>query len=198
MSGSQRHIVHEVYSEVLFDLAEQSGELEGVLEELMAVKQVFKKERQFAALLASQVVKGEEKAEIVRRVFGGRLSELTVNFLSVLAKRGRMGFVAGVSDKLEMLVDAHQNRRAVEVTLAEKPDEERMEELRADLMEALGSKVKLTVKVDPKIIGGIVIKKDDALIDNSVRTALDRMVKSVTKSMKDKEQSAGRDRLDEV
>ena len=186
VSGSHRQVVHEVYSEVLFDLAEQGGELDGVQEELVAVSRVLKMEPEFAELLSSQVVKGQEKAEIIRRVFGGRLSELTVNFLSVLARRGRIGFLGGVSDRFETLVDAHHNRRLVEVTMAAEPDDERLEKLKADLAAALDSKVKVTVKVDPKIIGGIVIKKGDTLIDSSVRTTLDRMVKAVTKGMKDK------------
>ena len=193
VSGSHRQVVREVYSEVLFDLAEQGGELDGVQEELVAVSRVLKTEAGFAELLSSQVVKGEEKAEIIRRVFGGRLSELTVNFLSVLARRGRIGFLGGVSDRLERLVDAHHNRRLVEVTMAAKPDDERLEKLKAALAAALDSKVKVAVKVDPKIIGGIVIRKDDTLIDNSVRTTLDRMVKAVTEGMKDKEKRGRQD-----
>jgi F-type H+-transporting ATPase subunit delta len=196
LSGSRREIVREVYSEVLFDLAQQSAELESVLEELMAVRGVLKAEPEFAALLSSQIVKSPEKAEIVRRVFGGRLSELTVNFLSVLARRGRMGFLGGVSEKYELLVDAHHNRRAVEVTMASKPDDEQIMKLKADLGAALDSKVKLSIKVDPKIIGGVIIKKDDTLVDNSVRTALNRTIQSVMENMKSREGQAGS--IDEV
>lgn len=196
MSGSHREIVHEVYSEVLFDLAQQSAELESVLEELMAVRGVLKAEPEFAALLSSQIVKPAEKAEIVRRVFSGRLSELTVNFLSVLSRRGRIGFLGGVCEKYEMLVDAHHNRRVVEVTMASKPDDEQITKLKADLAAALDSKVKLSIKVDPKIIGGIIIKKDDTLVDNSVRTALNRMIQSVMENMKSREGQAGL--IDEV
>ena len=196
MSGSHREVVREVYSEVLFDLAQQSAELEIVLEELMAVRGVFKAEPEFAALLSSQVVKGAEKAEIIRRVFGGKLSELTVNFLSVLARRGRISFLGGVSEKYELLVDAHHNRSAVEVTMASKPDDEKMMKLKADLAAALGSKVKLSVKVDPKIIGGVIIKKDDTLVDNSVRTALNRTIQAVMENMKSRK--GRQESIDEV
>ena len=101
MSQSRRYIVREIYSEVLFDLAEQGGEINTVQEELAVVRQILRQEPEFAALLNSEIIKGEEKMGIVRRVFDGRLSPLTVNFLCVLARRGRMGFLAGISDRFE-------------------------------------------------------------------------------------------------
>ncbi len=58
--------------------------------------------------------------------------------------------------------------------------------LKADLSEALDSEVKLTVKVDPALIGGAVIRKDDMMIDSSVRSSLKRTMKAVIKTMKER------------
>ncbi len=186
MSQSRKYVVREVYSEVLFDLAEQSGEINAVHEELVCVGQIFKREPEFATLLSSELVKPEEKAGIIRRVFDGQMSELTINFLCVLARRGRVGFLGGISQRYESLVDEYHHRRAVEVTLAREPDAELIASLKADLSEALDSEVKLTVKVDPALIGGAMIRKDDMMVDSSVRSSLERTMKAVIETMKDR------------
>jgi F-type H+-transporting ATPase subunit delta len=172
---------------VLFDLAEQGGEINTVQEELAVVRQILRQEPEFAALLNSEIIKGEEKMGIVRRVFDGRLSPLTVNFLCVLARRGRMGFLAGISDRFEALADEYHHRQPVEVTVAKEPDAAFIEKLKADLAAALNSEVKLSVRVDPSLIGGVVLRKDDMMIDGSVRSSLERAVRTIVENMKEKE-----------
>ncbi|MBE0535313.1 MAG: ATP synthase F1 subunit delta [Phycisphaerae bacterium] len=189
MSQSRRYIVREIYSEVLFDLAEQGGDINTVQEELAVVRQIFRHEPEFAALLSSEVIKGEEKIAVIRRVFEGRLSELTIHFLGVLARRGRMGFLAGISDRFETLADEYHHRQPVEVTVAKQPDAAFIEKLKADLATALNSEVKLSVKVDPGLIGGVVIRKDDVMIDSSVRSSLEHAVKTIVNTMKEKERN---------
>ena len=173
---------------MLFDLAEQSGEINAVHEELVCVRQILKCEPEFAMLLSSELIKPQEKTGIIRRVFDGKLSELTVNFLCVLARRGRVGFLSGISERYESLIDEYHHRKAVEVTLAREPDAELIASLKADLSEALDSEVKLSIKVDPALIGGAVIRKDDMMIDSSVRSSLERTMKAVIETMKERRQ----------
>jgi len=187
MGQSRRYIVREIYSEVLFDLAEQGGQINTVQEEIAVVRQILRREPDFAALLGSEIVKGDEKIEILRRVFGGRLSELTVNFLGVLARRGRIGFLSSISDRFESLADEYHHRQPVEVTVAKEPDAQFIEKLKSDLADALKSEVKLSIRVDPSLIGGVVVRKDDVMIDGSVRSSLERAIRTIVDNMKDKE-----------
>jgi len=90
-----------------------------------------------------------------------------------------------VSDKYEMLVDVHRGRALVEITLARTPDDEQIRMLEADLKDAINKEVKLSLVVEPAIIGGIIIKKDDVVIDNSVKTTLQRAVKTVIKNLQE-------------
>jgi len=186
VSESTRHIVREIYSEVLYDLAEQSDRVESVIGDLSRVAEVIKAKPQFAAILTSSAIKGSEKAQIIRRVFGGKVYGLTLDFLSVLARRNRMGFLGEISNRYEMLVDVHHGRLLIEVTVGKDIDEQQVQKLRAGLEDAINGRVKLSLEVDSAIIGGIIIKKDDTVIDNSVKAALQRAVATVVDNLKEK------------
>lgn len=179
MAASSKHIIHEVYSDVLFQLAEESGEVEQVLGDLASVWKLLQDEPDFIKLLISDKMKDTEKAEIIHRVFGGRVCELTLNFLCVLARRSRVGFLLGITDRYEILADRLKNCRLVDVTLAGKKDDAELERLRQQIKDAIGAEVKLKVSIDPEILGGIIIRQGDLMVDNSVRTILDRMVKAI-------------------
>lgn len=186
MSESARQIVREVYSEVLFELAEQAGCVDSVTEDLECVRKVLRAEPQFTVILTSPRIGGTDRAQIIRRVFKGKVDNLTLDFLSVLARRGRIGFIEPISDRYEVLVDKHRGRVGVEVTAAKVLDSGQSAKLRADLTDAIKKEVKLSVHVDPAIIGGIIIKKGDTVIDNSVRTALQQAMATVVENLKDR------------
>lgn len=182
MPASSKHIVHEIYSDVLFQLAEESGQAERAMEDLASVGALLRDEPNFVRLLTSDKLKDAEKAEVVRRIFSGRVCELTLNFLCVLARRGRMGFLTGIADRYEVLVDKLKNCRLVEVTLDKKKEDAELEQLREQIKDAIGAEVKLKVNIDPEILGGIVIRQGDLMIDNSVRTILGRTVQAIVNS----------------
>lgn len=186
MASTARHIIHEIYSDVMFELAEESGLVEVVMDDLEAVGQLLQDEPEFLSLLTLGQLKEDEKSKMVRRVFKGRINSLTLDFLCVLAKRNRMNFLNGIGDRYQVLLDERKNVRRVEVTLAEKPTDKQLEKLRKDIKQAIASEIKLSVNVDPEIIGGIVIKKGDMVVDNSVRTIMNRTVDAIMERSKEK------------
>ena len=179
MAHAARHIIHEIYSDVMFELAQEAGLVDPVVDDLDAVAKVFEAEPEFLTLLTVGQLKDEEKTNVLRRVFSGRIHELTLDFLCVLARRNRLNFLFGIQDRYLALMDRYHDVRRIDVVLAKKPADEQMSRLRQDIKESLGSEVKLTVQVDPDILGGIIIRKGDMVIDNSVRSMLDRTVKAV-------------------
>lgn len=188
MASTSRHIIHEIYSDVMFELAEESGLVEQVMEDLEAVSDVLRDEPEFLSLLTLGEVKQDEKAKMIRRVFKGRINDLTLDFLCVLAKRNRMNFLHGIGDRYQILLDERKNIKRVEVTLASQPDVEQIEKLKADIKDAVNAEIKLSVNVDPEIIGGVIIKKGDLVVDNSVRTILHRTVDAIMQRTKEQSQ----------
>jgi F-type H+-transporting ATPase subunit delta len=186
MVSSSRHIIHEIYGDVLFQLAKEAGQVEQVLEDLTAVAGVSRNEPDFVKLLSSNKLKEIEKTALIRRVFGGRAGGLTLDFLCVLARRNRMGFLDGISDRYEVLADSLKNCRLVEATLAKAISNEQQERLRQQIKDAIGSEVKLNVNIDPEILGGVILRQGDIMIDNSVRNVLNRAVNIIMNRSKEK------------
>jgi len=186
MARSAKHIVHEIYSDVMFELAQEAGLIDEVMDDLEAVGDVLKDESEFLSLLTLGYLKEDDKANMIRRVFKDRINDLTLDFLCVLAKRNRMSFLHGIGRYYQVLLDEHKHLYRIEVTLAKEPTNAELEKLRADIRGAMNAEVKLSVMVDPEIIGGIVIRKGDLMIDNSVRAILDRTVNAVMTRSKGK------------
>jgi F-type H+-transporting ATPase subunit delta len=186
MAKSARHIIHEIYSDVMFELANEGGLLDTVMDDLEAVGAVLEAEPEFLSLLTLGHLKEGEKSAMVRRVFKGRINDLTLDFLCVLAKRNRMGFLHGIGERYQTLMDEHKHLHRIEVTLAKKPTDEQVEKLKKDVMDAINAEVKLSVNVDPDILGGIIIRKGDLMIDNSAKTILNRTVDAIMTRSKEK------------
>ena len=184
MVRSSKHIVHEIYSDVMFELAQEAGLIDQVTDDLEAISEVLQDEPEFLSLLTLSEIKPDEKAQIVRRVFKDRINGLTLDFLCVLAKRNRMSFLHGIGQRYQTLSDEYKHLYRVEVTLAKQPTDAELEKLKVDIREAMNVEIKLSVTVDPEIVGGIVIRKGDLMIDNSVRTILDRTVNAVVERSK--------------
>ena len=195
MARNAKHIVHEIYSDVMFELAQEAGLIDQVTDDLEAISGVLADEPEFLSLLTLSEIKPDEKAQIVRRVFKDRINGLTLDFLCVLAKRNRMSFLHGIGQRYQVLSDEHKHLYRIEVTLAKQPTDAELEKLKTDIRDAMNAEIKLSVMVDPEIVGGIVIRKGDLMIDNSVRTILDRTVNAVVdrskhKSINQEEKSA--------
>ena len=179
MKHAARHIIHEIYSDVLFELAQDAGLIVPVVDDLEAVMQVFQAEPEFLTLLTVEPIKEDEKNAVLRRVFSGRINELTLDFLCVLARRNRLNYLFGIHDRYLTLADQFHNVQHLEVTLACAPTDGQLERIKQDIKDAVGTEIKLSVQVDPEILGGIVIRKGDRVIDNSVRSLLNRAVRAV-------------------
>lgn len=187
MARSSKHIIHEIYSDVMFELAEDAGMIDNVMSDLAAVSQLLQEEPEFLSLLTLGNLKEDERAAMIRRVFAGRISSLTLDFLCVLARRNRMSFLHGIGQRYEVLLDEHRNLHRIEIIMASTPGEEQLKSIEKSLCDAIGARVKLTVTIDPEILGGIIVRKGDLVIDNSVRTILSRTVKAVMVRSKQKQ-----------
>lgn len=169
--------IENVYSTALFELCEENDCLEKVFCELGEVKElVFCKENQdFAELLSSPLVKGAEKKNSLCAVFEGRLSVLSLDFLCLLAEKGRFNFFPAIYEDLRRKYNDKMG--ILEVTaVTSQPLSDRLRKKLTQKLEAVtGKKVVLSEKTDSSILGGILLRYGSVEIDSSVRSRLDKL-----------------------
>jgi F-type H+-transporting ATPase subunit delta len=187
--------VAKVYAEALLRAAEQSGQGAAVLDELRAlVDDVFRRDPAIERFLSSPAVGRERKAEVIKRAFAGRASELLTNFLTVLNAHDRMEVLRAVARAYSDLYDRGQNRMQVLVRTAVPLADDQRERIAGELREAFGKEPVLHASVDPALLGGLVVQVDDWIYDASVRTRLDLIRKQLVERSSHAIQT-GRDRF---
>jgi F-type H+-transporting ATPase subunit delta len=170
--GSQQ--AARVYAEALLNNAVQRGQEKEIQEELEAlIGEVFASSPNLEEFFSSSAVGTERKAEIIRSVFAERSSELMVNFLIVLNDHGRLNLLRPVARTYRELMDRRERRIPVNVTSAVPLEDYQAEQLCRHVRETLEQEPVLNQKVDPELIGGLVIQVGDYRFDASVRSRID-------------------------
>lgn len=165
------------HAQAVFQLALQSGEMEGWLAHLEAIARVAT-EPGYRAVLESPRLSLKDKLSVAGDKLAG-LSPLAVNFLGLLLARGRLGMAPQIAEEYRRLLYAHQGVELAEVVTAV-PLEAGEEALLAQRLERLtGKKVKLALRTDSAILGGLVARMGDRLLDGSVRSRLHALKKSL-------------------
>lgn len=177
-----RHVAR-VYSEALLNAAEKRGQAAGILEDLEAlVTEVFSHDPAFELFLGSPAVSRERRAGILRTTFEGRADELFVNFLYVLNNHDRLDMLRAIAQAYRNLHDRRAGRIPVEVESAVSLTDEQQERLRQLLRQSLQREPMLHARVNPDLLGGLVVRVGDRVYDASVRARLDLIRNQLIKS----------------
>jgi F-type H+-transporting ATPase subunit delta len=155
------------------ELAVQGGRLRPVLEDIRFLGGLYRESRDLRIFIESPGIEVDEKRRVMEAALRGKLDELVVNFIELLVAKGRQFLLPEIFAECEMLYDVEVGRLRVEAVSAVPLDEG----LRKELVAALEAKMKKTVvlreRVDPDILGGLVIRVSDQVADASVRSALE-------------------------
>ncbi len=169
---SQQRIAR-VYAEALLNAAERRGQTQEVSDELDAlVGQVFPATRDFEAFLSSRAISREAKPPVIERALRGRVSDVLLNFLLVLNRHERLDLLRAIRAAYRDLWDERARRVRAHVRTAAPLAEDQNERLRQELRRAFRREPVLETRVDPDLIGGLVVQVGDYLYDGSVRSRL--------------------------
>jgi len=164
------------YAQAILDLAVEQNLAEPIADELASLKGIVQQDRLFAAFLADPAIRVEERRDIlIDKVFRGRVSPLMLSFLGVLNEKGRLGILQQISDSYRHLLDVKLGRVKVQVTVAMELSAEMLEDIRQKLCVTLKKDAIIQQKVDASIIGGLVVKVEDKILDASVKAQLNSM-----------------------
>ena len=170
MIGSK---VSKRYAKALFSLGQEDGKIEQYGRELGSFLGIYRSNPELSRVVSTRIFPVEDRKRVLKAVLDKtELSGTVRNFLQLLLEKDRIGTIAGISSYYERLVDEASNiaRAEVFVPMPLKPDAIARLEKR---LEAITSKqVKLEVKEDRSLIGGIVVKVGDLVLDGSVKAQL--------------------------
>ena len=167
--------VEITYGKALFDAAEDRGKTDEIGEEYKAVSEVFRQNPSLKKLFLVPTLSALEKKGVARKVFAGRISEETLNFICILIDRRRIGTWEGIGKQFEKLVLERDGLTHGILYTALPMDTSRLNALEEKTGAALGKKVRLENRIDKSVIGGVVIYVDGKLIDASVKGRLESM-----------------------
>jgi F-type H+-transporting ATPase subunit delta len=174
---TQPDAVAQVYAQSLFDLAAQQGQpqIESVLGELEEIVDMARADTRFGEFVSSRIVAGGDRDESLEKIFKGRVSDIVLNFLRLLNRKGRLGKITGIVAAYDRLVQNAFGRIEVDVYTPSPLSREDQDALARKLHETLGKEPVIHPYTDGSMIGGIRLQIGDQLIDASIATRLRKL-----------------------
>jgi F-type H+-transporting ATPase subunit delta len=168
----------QVYARSLFEVALEQGKLDVLREQLAQFADALDTNRQLAVFFFSPYFSSEEKQQALQRAVEGADPTL-LNFLKVLIENHRMPVIFRIRQEYQRLWDEENRTLPVEVTSAIALDQATTESLARTIGERAKRKVTLQARVDPDILGGIVVRVGNSILDASIRNRLERLRRHV-------------------
>lgn len=175
-------LVSKTYGEALFEAAMESGEDRAgeILEEISAVREILADNPRFDELMKHPGIPKQEKLQVVDTVFRGRVSEELVNFLEIIVSKERYRDLPAVFDYFTDKVKEQKKIGIAQVTTALELSPSQKSAVESKLLETSGYReMEMNFNTDASLIGGMVIRIGDRVVDSSIRTKLDSLTKQL-------------------
>src|SRR5688500_14803747 len=167
------------YAQSVLQLANEQSQAEATGEELSAIKQILDENPSVREVFTNPSISAEEREQILERVFKGKIAPLIYNTMGVLNAHNRLGLLGQIAQAYDDLLDQQLGKIEVDLTVAQKLEPQQLEQARRRISEALGRDAVVHQYVDENIIGGMIVRVGDKLIDASVRYQLAAMKKQL-------------------
>jgi F-type H+-transporting ATPase subunit delta len=170
-----------VYSEALFGAAREQEKIDLIREQLRAFTDALESNRELSTFFFSPSFSSREKKEGIERVLVGA-DENFVNFLNVLIDNHRMPVIFRIRKQYEALWREENRLLPVEITSAVELDDDVARSIAERVEQQTGKRVELTRRVDDTILGGLVVRVSNMILDASIRNQLERLRRQVARA----------------
>lgn len=175
-------LVSKTYGEALFELAVEEGKEDSFLEEIMELKNILRENPDFSKLMNHPKILKEEKKKVLNNVFQERISEELLGFLHLIISKDRYGEIDSILDYFIDEVKKLKGIGVAYVTTAIALNEAQKKEVEAKLLATTSfRKMEIHFQLEEEIIGGMVIRIGDRVVDSSIRTKLFEMQRQLLK-----------------
>ena len=173
--------IAEVYSRSLFDVAKEQGDLDRIHDELGEFSDALADDHDLQVFFFSPYFSSQEKKDGLGKMIEDA-DENLVRFLELLAERHRMPVLFRIRRAFDDLWRIENKRLPVKVTSAIELDQEMVDDIGKKIEEQTGQRIELSSKVDPDVLGGLVLQVGNMVLDASVRNRLEKLRKSVARA----------------
>jgi F-type H+-transporting ATPase subunit delta len=173
--------IASVYARSLFEVAKDRDKLDTVREQLGQFADALDGNRELQVFFFSPYFSTQEKKEGLTKALSGT-EEILDNFLELLIEKHRMPAVFRVRREIDRMWERENRLLPVEVTSAIELDESTVRQIGDRIGEQTGQKIELSARVEPDILGGIVVRVGNSIIDASIRARLEQLRKQVARA----------------
>lgn len=168
--------IAERYAAALFELADEQKALDEVADDLKRLREMLRESPELRRMVRSPVLSREEQGRAMGALAqAAGLGRLTQNFLGLVAKNRRLFALSGMIDAYLAQLAERRGEVTAEVVAAQPLDERQRARLDEQLRAAVGAKVALDVRVDPSLLGGMIVKVGSRMVDASLKSKLHRL-----------------------
>jgi F-type H+-transporting ATPase subunit delta len=164
------------YAGALFDLADDKHQLDAVVADLAAIAKMIDESADFRRLINSPILSRTEQGKAVTGIVqAAQFSPLIAKFLGLLAQNRRLFALPAMIQAFKKMLADRRGEMTAQVWSARALSPEQQSALTETIKRAHGAKVSMEVKVDPDLIGGLIVKVGSRMIDSSIRTKLQKL-----------------------
>ena len=175
-------IISKAYGEALFELAIEKNELDSIAEQVNVLANAFAENNELIKLLSHPKISKEEKINVIESIFKGRMSDDIVGFLVIIVEKDRGSEIEDILKLFQAKVREYKKIGVALVTSAiELSTEQKQKVERKLLQQTAYESFEVEYKVDESLIGGMIIRIGDRVVDSSIRSKLDNLTKELRK-----------------
>jgi F-type H+-transporting ATPase subunit delta len=169
------------YAEALFKVVQAEGELDLVEDELFRFGKLLEQNHELKQALSDQSLAGEQREKVLTELLSDKVTPHTLGLLNFIVAQGRARHLPQILEEVSSLAAEARQSVVAEVRSAVPLDDAQQEELAKSLSSATKKNVTVKVIVDPSVIGGVVAKVGDMVIDGSIRRRLEQLKEQVSR-----------------
>lgn len=163
------------YATALFRSARRAGEVQAISDDLKAFSHLLRTSPKLKSFLESPQVLDKDKKGLVVSGFKPSISEVLFSFLLLVIEKHRIGYILSMADEFDRLVKEDQGILEARLIAARALNKTLLSQFRQELEASTGKRVEIETRVEPRLIGGIVVMVGDKVIDRSIRHQLDQL-----------------------
>lgn len=173
-------LVSKVYGDALFEAAQETKCLDETFQEVLAIQEILKEHEELIQLLNHPQVVKEEKIQIMDQIFKGRVSDDMMGFLTTVVEKGRQGDIPAIFEYFLAQVKEYKKIGTAYVTSAVTLSDKQKEQITEKLLTTTRYvEFEMNYEVDPSLIGGMIIRIGDRVVDSSIKTQLYELKKQL-------------------